>query len=106
MLGQETKPNAVVGCGQTAPRNNLLATCARRVRVEKAAVAERFVTRPSALECFAMRCWARAYLHANGELSLHEAVDALQEQAETSGLVRILGQDTVQALMAREFGGR
>jgi hypothetical protein len=59
--------------------------------------------RPSALENFVIRSWARAYLYGNGELSLHEAVDVLQQQAESSGLVKHLGQDVVQALMAVEF---
>jgi hypothetical protein len=107
MLGQEAKANAAVGYNETRVHDHLLAAMrVGRVRAETVPVAERIATRASKLECFVIRCWARAYLHAAGELSLHEAVDVLQEQAEASGLVHILGQDTVQAFMAREFGGR
>ena len=60
--------------------------------------------RPEPLEVFALRCWARARLWAEGELSLHEAVDSLQEYAVGSGLVAEIGQDAVQAIMAHEFG--
>lgn len=66
--------------------------------------ARRLAPRPSPLEVFALRCWARAYLYAAGELSLHEAVDAFQEYAAESGLVLQIGQDAVQAIMAAEFG--
>jgi hypothetical protein len=59
---------------------------------------------PSPLEVFALRCWARAFLYACGELSLQDAVDALQEYAETSPLIQEIGQDAVQAIMAWEFG--
>ena len=49
------------------------------------------------------RAQARAYLVTIGELSLTEAVDALQDYAITSGLVARIGQDAVQAIIAREF---
>jgi hypothetical protein len=55
------------------------------------------------LDCFRLRIWARAYLYANGELDLHDAVDQLQETAEASGLVVELGQDRVQQLLASAF---
>jgi hypothetical protein len=51
--------------------------------------------RPSALEVFTLRCWARARLFAEGELELHQAVDELQAAAERDGLVDQLGQDAV-----------
>jgi hypothetical protein len=60
--------------------------------------------RPTALEVFIIHCWARARLWAEGELSLHEAVDVLQELAERAGLVALIGQDAVQAILAAEFG--
>lgn len=107
MLAQESTPNAVAGYDEAAFRDHLLgAISLGSVRVDTASVSERFVTRPSPFECFVIRCWARSYLHAAGELSLYEAVDVLQEEAEASGLVYLLGQDAVQALMAHEFGGR
>ncbi len=60
--------------------------------------------RPTPLEVFALRCWARAYLWAYGELSLHDAVDGLEEYAAESGLISQIGQDAVQTIMAAEFG--
>jgi hypothetical protein len=54
-------------------------------------------------EVFQLRCWARAYLYAAGELELPEAVDALQAAAEAYGLVDELGQDAVQAIIASAF---
>jgi hypothetical protein len=69
-----------------------------------ALAARALAPRPSPLEVFALRCWARAYLSANGELSLQAAVDELQECAAASGLVLEIGQDAVQAIMASEFG--
>lgn len=58
---------------------------------------------PSALEVFELRCWARAYLFAVGEYSLHDAVDELQDFADRLGLIDQLGQDAVQAEMQRHF---
>jgi hypothetical protein len=61
---------------------------------------ERFLT-PTVV--FRARAEARAALYKAGELDLHEAVDALQETAITSGLVDQIGQDAVQAIMAKAF---
>jgi hypothetical protein len=58
------------------------------------------------VEFFRARAQARALLYILGEFSLHQAVDPLQEAAVKSGLVRELGQDAVQAIMARAFGAR
>lgn len=55
------------------------------------------------LDCFRLRCEARAYLVAAGELMLHEAVDGLQADAERDGLVRDIGPDQIQAIMATAF---
>jgi hypothetical protein len=59
--------------------------------------------RPSALAVFIARVEARALLWQAGEFDLHEAVDELQAAAERDGLVAELGQDAVQAIMARSF---
>jgi hypothetical protein len=63
------------------------------------------------LEAFAARAWARARLWHDGTFgdnadarTLHIAVDELQRQAVTSGLVEKAGQDAVQAIMAAAFG--
>jgi hypothetical protein len=53
---------------------------------------------------FQLRTWARARLFAEGELELHEAVDALQEAAMRDGLVAAIGQDAVQTMMGDAFG--
>jgi hypothetical protein len=55
------------------------------------------------LTAFAARCKSRALLYRAGEMTLHEAVDGLQEAAERSGLVAHLGQDEVQRLMSDAF---
>jgi hypothetical protein len=52
---------------------------------------------------FTARCEARALLYHDGEITLHEAVDGLQLSAVESGLVREIGQDEVQAIMAAAF---
>jgi hypothetical protein len=49
------------------------------------------------------RCEARALLYHAGELTLHEAVDGLQQAAEESGLTQSIGQDAVQHIMADAF---
>jgi hypothetical protein len=59
--------------------------------------------RPSALEVFTLRCWARGYLWKCGALGLHDAVDLLWHAAERDGLVDTLGQDNVQRIIATEF---
>jgi hypothetical protein len=42
-------------------------------------------------------------LYAAGELELAEAVDELQAAATRAGLVTRLGQDALQAIMAKAF---
>ncbi len=57
-----------------------------------------------ALEMFRSRCEARAHLYAAGEIpDLHDAIDVLQEHAVKHGLVRQIGQDAVQTVMAEAF---
>jgi hypothetical protein len=58
----------------------------------------------SAEEIFRERCEARAILYEAAQLSLHEAVDELHADAERTGLVDMLGQDAVQAIIAEAFG--
>jgi hypothetical protein len=58
--------------------------------------------RPDPVEVFRERAEARAYLVECGELSLHDAVDQLQSDAERDGL----DPDTAQALMAEAFAVR
>jgi hypothetical protein len=53
---------------------------------------------------FEARCWARSRLYAEGEISLHDAVDKLQGDAVSTGLVELIGQDRVQSIMADAFG--
>lgn len=55
-------------------------------------------------EVFSLRCWARAKLYSEDFLTLHQAVDELQEWAEKLGFIEELGQDEIQSLMAAEFG--
>jgi hypothetical protein len=43
-------------------------------------------------------------LYAEGEVNLHTAVDKLQADAVSTGLVELIGQDKVQSLMADAFG--
>jgi hypothetical protein len=52
---------------------------------------------------FRARCEARALLFAAGEISLHDAVDGLQYDAEATGLVDELGRDEVQRIMGGAF---
>jgi hypothetical protein len=54
---------------------------------------------------FKARCEARALLCHAGELTLHDAVDVLQQHAVDAGLVARYGQDRVQAIMASAFRG-
>jgi hypothetical protein len=49
---------------------------------------------------FAQLCEHRAELHAEGILTLHEAVDELQAFATLSGLVEAISQQSVQETMA------
>jgi hypothetical protein len=55
------------------------------------------------LATFIARAKAKAVAWKAGEISLHDAVDALQQAAEAYGLVIELGQDAVQALMVEAF---
>jgi hypothetical protein len=50
-----------------------------------------------------LRAWARAYLWSIGELTLHEARDVLQHDAERDGLVEQIGQDGVQKILSDAF---
>jgi hypothetical protein len=52
---------------------------------------------------FTARCAARATLYAAGEFELTEAVDPLQASAVACGLLEMIGQDAVQAIMAAAF---
>jgi hypothetical protein len=53
---------------------------------------------------FRLRCEARAFLVAEDELPLHDAVDELQASAVASGIVDTIGQDAVQTIMSDAFG--
>lgn len=55
------------------------------------------------MRIFEARCEARAVLAVNGLLDFHDAVDALQDGAQSSGLVDAVGVDVVQATMAAAF---
>jgi hypothetical protein len=55
------------------------------------------------VDAFRARCEARAWLVAEGELTLPDAVDELQASAVASGIVDMVGQDRVQQLMAAAF---
>ncbi len=57
------------------------------------------------LMVFKARAEARAILWAACEYELHEAVDVLQADAVSTGLVDKIGQDGVQAIMSRVFEG-
>ena len=61
------------------------------------------VPRPSALAVLVARAEARALLWQAGGLDLRAAVDELQAAAVRDGLVAELGQDTIQAIMAKAF---
>ena len=58
---------------------------------------------PTVVKGFELRCWARGYLEKHGMMPLQEAVDGLQDLAVDTGLVDMLGQDAVQAIMANAF---
>jgi hypothetical protein len=57
----------------------------------------------NARDVLKLRAWARAYLWHAGEYSLHEAVDVLQHDAARDGLIKAVGQDGVQAILAAAF---
>jgi hypothetical protein len=58
------------------------------------------------VDAFRARCEARAWLVAEGELTLPDAVDELQASAMASGIVDAIGQDQVQEIMADAFAKR
>jgi hypothetical protein len=59
---------------------------------------------PDQFVVFQLRCEARAILVTNHMMSLHQAVDELQRDAERAGLtLRTGGQDMVQRLMSAAF---
>jgi len=55
------------------------------------------------LDVLTLRASARAYLWSIGELTLHEARDVLQRDAERDGLVERIGQDGVQKILSDAF---
>jgi hypothetical protein len=55
------------------------------------------------IEIFRERAEARALLVEIGELSLHDATDGLQSDAERDGLVDEYGQDLIQEILAAAF---
>jgi hypothetical protein len=55
------------------------------------------------VDAFTDRAGARAYLWSIGQYELHEAVDELQFDAKLSGLIKCIGQDAVQQIMAAAF---
>ncbi len=61
------------------------------------------VAKSAALDSFMLRCWSRSLLVEHGMMFLQESVDLLQETAVSTGLVDLLGQDAVQATMAKAF---
>lgn len=58
---------------------------------------------PDPVAAFRPRCEDAARRFDDGDLDLHDAVDALQEDAVRSGLVEAIGQDAVQWIMAEAF---
>jgi hypothetical protein len=71
--------------------------------MEIATVRRSELVRATPADVFRARCEARALLYVVRQLDLHEAVDALQRDAIASGLVRQIGQDAAQAIMAAAF---
>jgi hypothetical protein len=69
----------------------------------KSSTAQNQAAPVDALAALELRAAARARLWAEGELDLHDAVDALQASAERDGLIDRIGQDAVQAIMATAF---
>jgi hypothetical protein len=55
------------------------------------------------VEVFRERAWARAFLWREGELDFHDAIDQLQHDAVRDGLVKEIGQDAVQQILAAAF---
>jgi len=56
-----------------------------------------------ALDVLVARAEARAILWGNHAMELQEAVDQLWEWADAQGLVKSVGADTVQAILADAF---
>lgn len=71
-------------------------------RTGTASVSQRSAKVPT-VDAFRARCEARAWLVAEGELTLPDAVDELQASAMASGIVDAIGQDCVQMIMADAF---
>jgi hypothetical protein len=61
------------------------------------------IKRINLLDVFIERAEARAYLWSIGELTLHEAVDVLQADAERDGLIERVGADTLQQILSDAF---
>ena len=61
------------------------------------------IARVDPLEAFIERAEGRAYLWSIGELTLHEAVDVLQADAERDGLIEQIGQDQIQKILGECF---
>jgi hypothetical protein len=62
------------------------------------------VIRIDPLLAFVARAEARAILWAAREMDLHGAVDGLQADAVSTGLIERPGQDAVQRILADAFG--
>jgi hypothetical protein len=58
---------------------------------------------PRRLWMLAELAFDRALLVREGRMDLHEAVDGLQQIAKQFGLIRQLGQNAVQAVIAAPF---
>jgi hypothetical protein len=61
------------------------------------------IKRVDPLDAFIERVQSRARLWSVGELTLHDAVDQLQADAVRDGLIKQIGQDAVQQIMADAF---
>lgn len=55
------------------------------------------------VNALAALAWSRAWRFGQGELSLPEAVDFLQEWAITHDIVATAGQDAVQQIISNAF---
>jgi hypothetical protein len=55
------------------------------------------------IEALAALAWSRAWRFGQGELSLPEAVDFLQDWAVTHDIVASAGQDAVQQIISNAF---
>jgi hypothetical protein len=67
------------------------------------AAAARVAAQPDPVVVFIARAEARALLWQANEFDLHEAIDALQADAERTGLVAAIGQDRVQEILTEAF---